>query len=34
MTPFGEKKLQKNEEGKKHPAEHLDGKRISCPPGC
>jgi len=32
---FEEKKiLQRNEEEKKYPAEHLEGKKISCPPGC
>ena len=26
--------LQRNEEGKNYPAEHLEGKKISCPPDC
>jgi len=26
--------LQRNEERKKYPAEHLGGEKISCPPGC
>ena len=35
MTLFwGKKILQRNEEGKKYPAEHLEGEKISCPPDC
>ena len=26
--------LQRNEEEKKYPAEHLEGEKISCPPAC
>jgi len=32
---FEEKKiLQRNQERKKYPAEHLGGEKISCSPGC